>query len=149
MIFTLLVLGELTFLLLSSYAICYIFAFVPVLFSFSNICTVHFCAALVLLLLYSFCDFCEWNIFPFINAVVSLFFFWPCCVACGIFLFPDQGLNPHVLQQPRRVLTTGLPGKSLKMLLFLQRKATELEVFILNPTDTFFQWVYWSYSPFL
>ena len=91
MIFTLLVLGELTFLLLSSYAVCYIFAFAPVLFSFSNISTVHFCAALVLLLLYSFCHFCEWNIFPFISAVV--YFFWPCCVACGIFI-PWPGVEP-------------------------------------------------------
>ena len=93
MIFTLLVLGELTFLLLSSYAICYIFAFVPVLFSFSNICTVHFCAALVLLLLYSFCDFCEWNIFPFISAVVSLFFLAMLCSMWDLFI-PWPGVEP-------------------------------------------------------
>ena len=39
-------------------------------------------------------------------------FFWPHCTAHRI---PNEGLNPHLQQWQlkRRVLTTGLPGKSL------------------------------------
>ena len=34
---------------------------------------------------------------------------------CGI-LVPNQGQNPYLLQWKHRVLTTGLPGKSLNVL---------------------------------
>ena len=53
------------------------------------------------------------------------FFFFGHAVQHVGSLFPDQGLNPCLLQWPRRVLTTGLLGKSLNVLLFLQRKATD------------------------
>ena len=33
-------------------------------------------------------------------------------------MFPDQGSNPHPLQWKHGVLTTGLPGKSHKCVLF-------------------------------
>ena len=36
-------------------------------------------------------------------------------MACGI-LVPNQGQNPYLLQWKHRVLTTGLPGKSLNVL---------------------------------
>ena len=34
-----------------------------------------------------------------------VFFFWPCCKACGI-IFPGQGLNLCLLQWELGVLTT-------------------------------------------
>ena len=40
------------------------------------------------------------------------FFFWPCCMACGI-LVSEPGMDPCYLQWKLRILTTGLPGKSL------------------------------------
>ena len=39
------------------------------------------------------------------------FFFWPCCVACGI-LVPQPGIAPVPLQWKHLVLTTGPPGNS-------------------------------------
>ena len=35
-----------------------------------------------------------------------------CTMACGIFSFPNQELNPCPLQWKPRILTTGRPGKS-------------------------------------
>ena len=45
----------------------------------------------------------------------SLFFFWPCYVACGI-LVPRPGIEPRLWQWQHRVLSTGLPGNSLSSL---------------------------------
>ena len=45
---------------------------------------------------------------------LSTFVCWPHCKPCGILLVPDQGWNPHPLWWKLRVLTTGLPGNSLK-----------------------------------
>ena len=102
--------------------------------SFSNICTVHFCAALVLLLLYSFCHFCEWNIFQFI----SVFFFWPCCAACGIFI-PWPGIEPMPPAVATQSLNHWTARKVPESAIVSAEKSYWLEVFILNPGDTFFQ----------
>ena len=41
-------------------------------------------------------------------------FFWPYCMACRISV-PQPGINPCLLKWKHRVLTTGLPGKSLQL----------------------------------
>ena len=41
-----------------------------------------------------------------------LFFFWPCCMVCGI-LVPQPATEPGPQQWKCWVLTTGLPGNSL------------------------------------
>ena len=41
----------------------------------------------------------------------QFFFFWLCCMACGI-LVPNQRWNPRSLHWKLRVLTTGPLGKS-------------------------------------
>ena len=64
---------------------------------------------------------------------LSLCFFVCCflshCGACRI-LVPNQGLNPHPLQQKHRVLTTGLSGKSLSFFLLINSKAARLPLLI-------------------
>ena len=50
---------------------------------------------------------------------VVLFYFWPRWQHKGSY-FPKQGSNPSSLQRMLRVLTTGLPGKTLSSLLRCQ-----------------------------
>ena len=63
------------------------------------------------------CSFLMWTIFKIcielvkISLLFYVFIFWP----WGMWL-PDQGLNLHTLHWEEEVLTTGSPGKTLKLL---------------------------------
>ena len=50
--------------------------------------------------------------FFFVWVFLFCFIFWPCCMACEIFV-PRPGIEPRPQQWTGRVLTTGLPGNSL------------------------------------
>ena len=54
-------------------------------------------------------------VFVQVDLSLSTSYFWPCHVACGSW-FSDQGLNQGPWQWKHKVLTTGLPGKSLSPL---------------------------------
>ena len=46
------------------------------------------------------------------NSALLFFFFWPCCVACGISV-PQPGIEPGPWRWNPRLLTTRPPGNSL------------------------------------
>ena len=80
-----------------------------------------------------------------LSSLSLFFFFWPCCcLACRI-LFPeqgDQGWNPCPLQWKRGVLTTGRPGRSLSLSLFLN-SFTEIQFTYptIHPLRCAMQWL--------
>ena len=71
-----------------------------------------------------------------------MFVFWSRCTACGI-QFPDQGLNLCPQQRKHGVLSTGLPGSSLKYshfirFLFCFAALSSVSSLILSPTSSSF-----------
>ena len=76
------------------------------------------------------------------------FFFWPCCAACGI-IIPWPGIEPMPPAMAMQSLNHWTAREVPERAIISAEKSYWLEVFILNPADTFFQWVYRSYLPFL
>ena len=75
--------------------------------------------------------------FYFLIAHLKKIFFWPHCMPCGI-LVPQPGIIPAPVHWKHRVLTTGMPGKSLQgplicLLLFIATIPTLAQVCTLCP----------------